>query len=222
MAPYRINQPGPDALKHSASPWQPGFSISTHTTSNPNAEFPPSNRRGGTYQRFSVICATAWAAKGLGELPLMWGWRNISIPFFFFFSSPNSFYFLYLFFTVSLAWSAPFLREARVMCLSLFSNLHMKASRLKPCCQAEARRTRWEVTEEEKGSLPPSRRILPWDLPGTHGWSASIREVDQRLHPHSVWQMVTVFLGLLACMFGFLPPHFKTPLSPLAFPATHF
>lgn len=85
VAPYRINQPGPDALKHSASPWQPGFSISTHTTSNPNAEFPPSNRRGGTYQRFSVICATAWAAKGLGELPWMWGWRNISIPFFFFF-----------------------------------------------------------------------------------------------------------------------------------------
>lgn len=109
-----------------------------------------------------------------------------------------------------------FLREAKVMHLSLFSNLHMRVSRLKPYHQAEARRTRRKVTEEEKGSLPPARGILPWDLPGAHRGSASVWEVDRRLCPRSVWQMVTVFLSLLACMFGFLPPHFKTSLSPLA------
>lgn len=108
------------------------------------------------------------------------------------------------------------------MYLSLFSNLHMRVSKLKPYHHAEARRTRRKVTEEEKDSLPPAGGILPRDLPGAHHGSASVWEVDRRLRPRSVWQMVTVFLSLLACMFGFLPPHFKTSLSPLAFPATQF
>lgn len=108
------------------------------------------------------------------------------------------------------------------MLLSLFSSLHMRAFRLKPYHQAEARRTRCEVTEGEKGSLPPARGILPRDLPGAHRGSASVREVDRRLHPRSVWQMVTVFLSLLACMFGFLPPHFKRSLSPLSLSSYSF
>lgn len=37
----------------------------THTPAAPNALFPPLCRQGGTYQVFSVICPTAWAAKGL-------------------------------------------------------------------------------------------------------------------------------------------------------------
>lgn len=107
-----------------------------------------------------------------------------------------------------------FFRKAELMLLaSVFKLTHEGL--------AEARMW-WEMTEEEKDGLPPIHGVLPQGLPSTRHGAVSVRGVDGWLHPHSAWQMVTVFLSLLACMLGFLPPHFKMSPSPLAFPATCF
>lgn len=75
----------------------------------------------------------------------------------------------------------------------------------------------------EREGWPSSHpSVLPEGLPSTHCRAASVWGADGGLHPRSLWQMVTVFLSLLACMLGFLPPHFKTPALPLAFSATCF
>ena len=172
---------------------------STHTTSSPRCRIPTPGQGGSCLPGVYWYFCNCMSSQGLGELLWMWWWRNISIPFFFF-----------------------LMHSTFSMHLSLFSGLHMRASRLKPYCQAEARRTCCEVTEEEKGSLPPAHEILPRDLPRAHYGSALVWEVNRGLRPLFVWQMVTVFLGLLACVFGFLTPHFKMSLLLLAFPATHF
>lgn len=65
----------------------------THTTSSPRLLFPPLCRQSGTCQVLSVICPTAWVAKGLRWTSLKLVVKRHIYSFIF----PNSFYFLYLF-----------------------------------------------------------------------------------------------------------------------------
>lgn len=138
----------------------------THTTSSPKLLFPPLCRQSGTCQVLSVICPTAWVAKGLRWTSLKLVVKRHIHSFIF----PNSFYFLYLF--LWCPWLDRllffFLREGKIMCLLLFSSLQGDlqgglpgwsfVARLKQEGHAERR--------QRMGSLPPARGILPQDLPG--------------------------------------------------------
>jgi len=93
---------------------------STHTTSSPRCRIPTPGQGGSCLPGVYWYFCNCMSSQGLGELLWMWWWRNISIPFFFF-----------------------LMHSTFSMHLSLFSGLHMRASRLKPYCQAEALLPGW-------------------------------------------------------------------------------
>lgn len=89
--------------EHSAAPWPTGPSASTCTTSHPKHRI-PTLAQAGRYLpgvcSYSCNCMNSQVS-----FPECSG--EETYPFLYF---SNSFYFLYLFFTVSLAWSAPFFK----------------------------------------------------------------------------------------------------------------
>lgn len=118
--------------------------------------------------------------------------------------------------------SSTIFRKAEVMLFATVFKLIYKGF------QAEAPSMGWSEKNMlggdrgRKGWPSSHPRVLPQGLPSTQCRAALVWGAGGGLHPRSAWQMVTVFLSLLAGVLGFLPLHFKTPTLALVFSATCF